>query len=866
MPPTQPSDTVDIVCYLSAHPASDDKLDSVLGSLLSRGGMTMLPPQEAEQVTARIDGSMPPDIRQKFVHLCMDPHAQRADYRELLLTAAYFSFSEGGNTKRQQKLLGYAVKLFSPFDDNVPLGSCRELVSMMCKLVRRLLPGYSSPAEDQCLKKLLATSHSRDFPQTIDASALMRNGVQSGTFRCLLHSPIRTPQVLEVERFVNQVGGHGSENLTADQISGSGSSSSSSTNNINPDPTQGDLYQIQKKDMLVDKTGRIWKPMDEKEAHFYELLAVQAQQEPDARRRGLAVKLQSFVPKYYGRTYLTVTGEPWHYIVMEDLTGGLERPCIIDLKMGDRGYGDDAHFKKKLQQLALVNATTSACLGFRVCGIHVWHKDGQKFQVKDKKWGARYISNETMDNAITMFLSDGVSIRTDCLPPYLSELRNILAWFEQQDVYRFYSSSILLMYDGATNTTSTKVMMVDFAHVHTSSRGVLDDSYLFGLRTLVNLMERVEKQAGGEFSPIHGKAPSIHRNTGIDHDWREYRHWRPYFCVLCHKIMYATGLECSNCAWYCHTQCGGLFPPKSCPGKSKKTSKLHHHHGHGHAPAPTEPDKAMETVIYSRLQNQYNFQQNNRPSANASFTSSVSSQSPQFLSAHAHVIPSSPLSPATGDSGIPLSNSMSDFPGWEPYIPSSESVGFGSQSGIPTSDSGSSQDYDPYFNPQSNLATPGHPNSPAPASPNAEYPASFSMQDVANPSAHYTPPQLVVGPAPDGRARRNSDPTAGATKLAPTVSTGHAHQFEKLKRTLKPGHCDWCKQLMAGLAVHKCSRCGVICHSSCTSLWPDSCVAEGTPPPKESQRPSRPRRHSGLAAMQKITPVWWHVGEKKHGE
>uniref|UniRef100_UPI0037E7644C inositol hexakisphosphate kinase 2-like n=1 Tax=Semicossyphus pulcher TaxID=241346 RepID=UPI0037E7644C len=145
----------------------------------------------------------------------------------------------------------------------------------------------------------------------------------------------------------------------------------------------------------------------------------------------------------------------YKFILLENLTWRHTLPCVLDLKMGTQQHGDDATEEKKAKKISRCQQSTASSLGVCLSGMQVYQSDTGQLMFMSKFHGRR-LTRQDFKEALFQFFHSGRRLRHELLSPVLHRLRDMQAALQACESYRFYSSSLLIIYDGASHRKHTR--------------------------------------------------------------------------------------------------------------------------------------------------------------------------------------------------------------------------------------------------------------------------------------------------------------------------------------------------------------------------------------------------------------------------
>ncbi|KAJ3607514.1 hypothetical protein NHX12_024565 [Muraenolepis orangiensis] len=140
------------------------------------------------------------------------------------------------------------------------------------------------------------------------------------------------------------------------------------------------------------------------------------------------------------------------YLKLEDVTRRFNKPCIMDVKLGQRSYDPFASQEKREQQIKKYPLMEE--IGFLVLGMRVYKVCSDSFETYNQHYG-RGLVKDTIKEGLSKFFHNGEGLRLDAVSASVSRVRRILGWFQSQRQLAFYASSLLFVYEGHPSSSSS---------------------------------------------------------------------------------------------------------------------------------------------------------------------------------------------------------------------------------------------------------------------------------------------------------------------------------------------------------------------------------------------------------------------------
>mgnify|MGYP002803580531 CR=1 FL=1 len=209
----------------------------------------------------------------------------------------------------------------------------------------------------------------------------------------------------------------------------------------------GHRFETGKQGMLLDSDGRLLKPIQapprgEREVEFYQTVFGCETSDQSILR------LRQFVPTFHGVKHVVFPDLPFkvdNYIILENLTRHFNKPCILDIKIG-KCVTDHLASQAKRER-AFKKYPPQEEFGFRILGMKFFNKSCEHFTFYDKTFGKNLRTQAEILTGLKEFFCQEEHGKGH-IEEILENLEAIKLWALEQRIFRLYSSSVLIIYEG----------------------------------------------------------------------------------------------------------------------------------------------------------------------------------------------------------------------------------------------------------------------------------------------------------------------------------------------------------------------------------------------------------------------------------
>ncbi|XP_006630541.2 inositol polyphosphate multikinase [Lepisosteus oculatus] len=280
----------------------------------------------------------------------------------------------------------------------------------------------------------------------------------------------------------------------------------------------GHKYGVDKVGILQHPDGTVLKqlqppPRGLRELQFYNKVYAEECRDP------FFSELQYYLPKYYG-TWTPPDAPNDLYLKLEDVTRRFNKPCIMDVKIGQRSYDPFASKEKKDQQIKKYPLMEE--IGFLVLGMRVYQVSTDSYETHDQHYG-RGLVKDTIKDGLAKFFFNGNNIRKDAIVVSIQKVQKILQWFEGQSQLNFYASSLLFVYEGLPQPTAPELLDGSLAEKTALPKGCPPDGEVLECNNNVRVIDSTENgrmtaslgQSLSNMYALHKKGCSKGHHSGV---------------------------------------------------------------------------------------------------------------------------------------------------------------------------------------------------------------------------------------------------------------------------------------------------------------------------------------------------------------